>query len=49
MVTRIQEEIRNCPHMVTGSTGEISQYPHMTTETQEEIPYCSPSTSSGKQ
>ena len=37
------------PHMVTGVTGKICQYPHMTTETQEEIPYCSPSTSSGKQ
>ena len=35
--------------MVTGATEEIRQYSHMTTETQEEIPYCSPSTSSGKQ
>ena len=35
MVTRVQEEIRNRPHMVT--------------ETQEEVPYCSPSTSSGRQ
>ena len=35
--------------MVTGHTEEIRQYPHMMTETQEEIPYCSPSTSSGKQ
>ena len=35
--------------MVTGATGELRQYPHMTTESQEEIPYCSPSTSSGKQ
>ena len=37
------------PHMVTGATREIRQDPHMTMETQEEIPYCSTSTSSGKQ
>ena len=37
------------PHMVTGVTREFRQHPHMTTETQEEIPYCSTSTSSGKQ
>ena len=37
------------PHMVTGATGEIRQCPHMAMETQEEIPYCSTSTSSGKQ
>ena len=37
------------PHMVTGVTREIRQHPHMTMETQEEIPYCSTSTSSGKQ
>ena len=35
--------------MVTGVQQEICQYSHVTTETQEEIPYCSPSTSSGKQ
>ena len=35
--------------MVRGATSEIRQYSHMTTETQEEIPYRSPSTSSGKQ
>ena len=35
--------------MVTVGPEEIRQYPHMMTETQEEIPYCSPSTSSGKQ
>ena len=34
--------------MVTGVTREICQHPHMTMETQE-IPYCSTSTSSGKQ
>ena len=35
--------------MVTGVTEEIIQYPHMMTASQKEIPYCSPSTSSGKQ
>ena len=37
------------PHMVIGATREIRQHPHMTMETQEEIPYCCTSTSSGKQ
>ena len=37
------------PHMVTGVTGETRQHPHMTMETQEEIPYCSTNTTSGKQ
>ena len=37
------------PHMVTGVTSENRQHPHMTMETQEEIPYRSTSTSSGKQ
>ena len=37
------------PHMVTGATEEILQYPRMMTATQEEIPYCSPTTSSAKQ
>ena len=36
-------------HMVTGATGETHHYPHTMTATQEEIPYCSPTTSSGKQ
>ena len=40
---------KNYPHLVTGVTSEIRQHPHMTMETQEEIPYCSTSTSSGKQ
>ena len=35
--------------MVTGATREIRQQHHMTMENQEEIPYCSTSTSSGKQ
>ena len=34
---------------MTGATEGIRQYPHMMTATQEEIPYCSPTTSSGKQ
>ena len=37
------------PHMVTGVTREFRQHPHMAMETQEEIPYCSTSTSPGKQ
>ena len=37
------------PYMVTGVQEEICQYSHMTTEIQEEIPYCSPNLSSGKQ
>ena len=35
--------------MVTGVQDEIRQYPHMTMQSQEEIPYCPTSTSSGKQ
>ena len=37
------------PHMVTGATEEFRQQPHMMTATQEEIPYCSPTTSTSKQ
>ena len=37
------------PHMVTGGPEEIRHNPHTMTATQEEIPYCSPTTSSGKQ
>ena len=37
------------PHMVTGVTEDTRHYPNMMTATQEEIPYCSPTTSSGKQ
>ena len=36
-------------HMVTGALKKISHNPHTMTATQEEIPYCSPTTSSGKQ
>ena len=37
------------PHMVTRAQREFRQQPHMAMETQEEIPYCPTSTSSGKQ
>ena len=39
----------NYPHMVTGGPEEIRHNPHMMTATQEQIPYCFPTTSSGKQ
>ena len=37
------------PHKVTAATEEICHNPHTMTATQEEVPYCSPTTSSGKQ
>ena len=37
------------PHMVTGATEGFRPNPHMMTVTQEETPYCSLTTSSGKQ
>ena len=37
------------PHMVTGAREVISHNLYTMTATQEEIPYCSPTTSSGKQ
>ena len=42
-------EAENHPHMVTGVAEEVCRNPHVTTATQEEIPCCSPITSSGKQ
>ena len=36
-------------HMVTGGPQGIRNHPHTGTGIQEEIPYCSPGTSSGKQ
>ena len=39
----------NYSHMVTGGPEEIRHNPHTLTATQQEIPYCSPTTSSGKQ
>ena len=39
----------NYPHMVTGCQKEIRHNSHTMTATQEKIPYCSPTTSSGKQ
>ena len=41
-------EAEDYPHMLTGATRDFRQHPHMTTETQEEITYCSPGTSTGK-
>ena len=49
MATDATEGYQTNPHMVTGVTREFRQHPHMAFETQEEIPYCSTSTSSGKQ
>ena len=51
MVTEAYPHIvsENYSHMVTGATEEIRHNPHTMTATQEEIPYCSPTTSSGKQ
>ena len=40
---------KNYTHMVTGAPEQIRHNPHMVTATQEEIPYCSATTSSGKQ
>ena len=37
------------PHLVTRATGESRHYPHTMTAAQEENPYCSPTTSSGRQ
>ena len=42
-------ETENNTHMVTGAAEGIRQYSRMMTATQEEISYCSPTTSSGKQ
>ena len=39
----------NYHHMVTGCPEEIRHNPHTMTATEEKIPYCSPTTSSGKQ
>ena len=39
----------NYSHMVTGGPEEILHNPHTMAATQEEIPCCSPTTSSGKQ
>ena len=42
------QEPENYHHMVTGVPEEHRHNPHMMRATQEEIPYCSPTTSSGK-
>ena len=48
MVTGATGEIRQCRDMVTGDSQEIRNGHDMVTAVQEEIPYCSPTTSSGK-
>ena len=48
MVTGVTEQIRNRHDMATGVTERIGNY-HDTTAVYEEVTYCSPSTSSGKQ
>ena len=45
----IGPEVEDGPHLVTGGPQEICNRPHMMTGIQEEIPYCSPGTSSRKQ
>ena len=42
-------EVDDYPHMVTGGPKEIRNRPHTESGIQEEIPYGSPGTSSGKQ
>ena len=42
-------ETETNPHMVTGATEDFRHHAHMVTGTQEEIPYWSLTTSSGKQ
>ena len=42
-------EVDEYPHMVTGGPDEIRNRTQMVTGIQEEIPYCYPGTSSGKQ
>ena len=49
MGTNLNIVTENYSHMVTGATEEICHNPHTMTATQEEIPYCSPTSSSGKQ
>ena len=42
-------ELEDLHHMVTGVQEQIRNRPHMVTAVPEEIPYCSPETSSGTQ
>ena len=49
MVTGVQGEIRYRPDMVTGGSEDVRNVLDIVTAAQEEIPYCSPTTSSGKQ
>ena len=49
LVTRVTAEIRHCRDMVTGGSEVMRNGLDMMTAVQEEIPYCSPRISSGKQ
>ena len=49
MVTGVTGKTRQYPYLVTEAIEEIRHNPHTMTLTQEEIPYCSRITSSGKQ
>ena len=49
MVTAVQKESLCSHDMVTGATGQIRNRHDMVTGVHEEVTYCSPSTSSGKQ
>ena len=47
----LNPQVRTCSVAVPGTSrsSNLEQHPHITMETQEEIPYCSNSTTSGKQ
>ena len=47
--TRVSEEVRKCPHMVTGGSEEMRNGLDMVTAVQGDIPYCSSGSSSGNQ
>ena len=49
MVTGGPEDVRNRPHMVTRGPEEFRNRPHKTTGSQEQTPFCSLGTCSGKQ
>ena len=49
LVTGATGETRHYPHMVTRGPEQIRHNPDKRTATQEEVPVCSPTTSSGKQ
>ena len=49
MVTGVTKDLRSCCDMVTGATEQIRSQRDMLTNSHDEVMYCSPSTSSGKQ